>query len=471
MRAPQTGWGRAHACHAGALAASGEVVHWLDADMLVFPDHVEAQLRWHHVADYLVTIGYKRLVGTWSLTPELVHRAAREDRMAALFPAEEAQPHAWVERLIEDTDSLRSADAEAFRAAVGATSAVHRELYLLGGGMDTSLRLGEDSELAYRLAQRGAVFVPVPAARSWHLGIPTATRSPDLVRRYNTPYLANRMPLPRFRRWQAARTWRVPYVEVAVDASAAGFESVSTCVDSVLAGTLTDCAVLVVGPWSKLDDARTSPLDDEVQGDLRLVREHVGGDARVQFVEDLPGSSCPAAFRMELDPGRVLSRDTLERVVAAADRSRAGLVEVTPDPAGARLWRTAAVERARRVLPGIDEAEAVGRVCGPRHRRGTHGRAVGPCRAGHSRSAGAPRPDPSRSRRVHLGEPVVSRATPPRPAPPGRPPPRDHAPGCGDGPDAHEAGMSGRLPAHGDTGIAGRPSRSAHARAGTNRPL
>ena len=141
--------------------------------------------------------------------------------MDALLPAQAAQPHAWVEKLIQDTDELRSADTEAFRAAVGATSALHRELYLLGGGMDTTLRLGEDSELAYRLAQRGAVFVPVPAARSWHLGIPTATRSPDLVRRHNTPYLANRMPLPRFRRWQAARTWRVPYVEVAVDAASA----------------------------------------------------------------------------------------------------------------------------------------------------------------------------------------------------------------------------------------------------------
>ena len=373
VRAPETGWGRAHACHTGALAATGEVLHWLDADMLAFPDHIEQQLRWHHVADYLVTIGYKRLVGHWSLTPEQVHAAARDGRMAELFTAEETQPHAWVERLIGDSDDLRSADAEAFRAAVGSTSALRRELYLDAGGMDTSLRLGEDSELGYRLAQRGAVFIPVRAARSWHLGIPTATRSPDLVRRYNMPHLANRAPLPRFRRWQAGRTWRVPYVEVVVDASAAGYEWVAACVDSVLAGTLTDCRVSVVGPWSALDDARTSPLEDE-HGDLRLVREHVAGDTRVTLVERVPASPFPATFRLTLGPGRALSRATLERLVAAADAARAGLVEVSPEPCGARLWRTAAVERARRVLPDIDQTDAVARVWG---RSALDGRAIG----------------------------------------------------------------------------------------------
>ncbi len=363
VRAPETGWGRAHACHTGALAASGDVVHWLDADIVTFPEHIEEQLRWHHVADYLVTIGYKRLVGEWSLTPERVYRMATDGRMEELFAVQQTQPHAWVERLIQDAAGLRTADAEAFRAAVGSTSAVHRELYLHSGGMDTCLRLGEDSELAYRLAQRGAVFVPVPAARSWHLGIPTATHSPEMVRRYNRPYLANRMPLPRFRRWQARRSWRVPYVEIVVDASTAGYESVATTVDSVLASTLTDCAVLVVGPWSTLDDARTVPLDDGVLGDLRLVREHVAGDARVQLIEQVAASSFPVTFRLELDPGRVLSHDTLERMVAAANGDRAGVVEVTP-PCAVRLWRTAAVERARRVLPDLDLAEAVSRVWG-----------------------------------------------------------------------------------------------------------
>lgn len=367
VRAPQTGWGRAHACHTGALAATGDVIHWLDADMLPFPDHVEQQLRWHHLADYLVTIGYKRLVPDWSLTPEQVHLAATQGRLADLFPLEQTQPHAWVEQLIDASDGLLTADTEAFRATVGATAALHRELYLSSGGMDTGLRLGEDSELAYRLAQRGAVFVPVPAAGSWHLGIPTATVDPGPVRRYNWPFLANRMPLPRFRRWQARRIWPVPYVEVVVDATAAGYESVTTCVDAVLSGSLTDCRVLATGPWSRLDaDPRRPPLAGDPDSELRLLREHLSGDPRVQLVEQADPSAFPATFRLELPPDQILGRAALEQLVAVADRTRSGLVDVLAAGAGAgpRLWRTAAVERARRVLPGNDEANAVDQVWG-----------------------------------------------------------------------------------------------------------
>jgi GT2 family glycosyltransferase len=365
VRAPESGWGRAHACHTGALAAEGEVLHWLDADMLAFPDHVEQQLRWHHLADHLVTIGYKRLVGTWSLTPEQVHREATEGRLPALFPAEQGLPHVWVEQLIDASDGLRTADGVAFRAAVGATGALHRELYLSSGGMDTVLRLGEDSELGYRLAQRGAVFVPVPDAGSWHLGIPNATANQDAVRRYNWPYLANRMPLPRFRRWQARRLWPVPYVEVVVDATAAGYESVTTCVDAVLSGTLTDARVVAVAPWSRLaDDPRTPPLAGTPDGELRLLREHLSGDPRVQLVEQVADSPFPATFRLELHPDQVLGRTSLEQLVAAADRARAGLVEVATTGGSLRLWRTAALERARRVRPGEPEAEVVAQVWG-----------------------------------------------------------------------------------------------------------
>lgn len=393
--APDTGWGRAHACHTGALAADGEVLHWLDADMLAFPDHVEQQLRWHHLADHLVTIGYKRLVGEWALTPEQVHAEAVAGRLPALFPAEAGQPHAWVEELIDASDGLRTADHLAFRAAVGATAALHRELYLSSGGMDTVLRLGEDSELGYRLAQRGAVFVPVPAAGSWHLGIPNATVNADRVRRYNWPYLAERMPLPRFRRWQARRLWRVPYVQVVVDGTAADYDAVGTGVDAALSGTLADCRVLVVGPWSTLGDARVSPLAPGPEADLRLLREHLSGDPRVELVEQVDPSPFPATFRLELPAGQVLGRDSLERLVQVADGQQAGLVEVGPG-AGFRLWRTAALERARRVLPGQDEAAAVDRVWGRA--------AITAAELGIRPAAGLD----ARDRRLLLGQPVRS---------------------------------------------------------------
>ena len=42
----EEGWGRANACHLGALAADGDVLHWYDADMLAHREEVEAHARW-----------------------------------------------------------------------------------------------------------------------------------------------------------------------------------------------------------------------------------------------------------------------------------------------------------------------------------------------------------------------------------------------------------------------------------------
>ena len=56
-------WGRAHACRQGAEFADGDVIHWLDSDMLLHHDEVEAQLRWHHLVDYAVVLGPQAVHG------------------------------------------------------------------------------------------------------------------------------------------------------------------------------------------------------------------------------------------------------------------------------------------------------------------------------------------------------------------------------------------------------------------------
>ncbi len=67
----EQGWGRANACHTGAMAAEGDVIHWLDADMLPERQHVEAQLRWHHEIDYGVVLGHK-----WFVDPQPLYELA-----------------------------------------------------------------------------------------------------------------------------------------------------------------------------------------------------------------------------------------------------------------------------------------------------------------------------------------------------------------------------------------------------------
>nr|WP_260408218.1 glycosyltransferase [Planomonospora venezuelensis] len=346
------GWGRAWACQTGADAAGGEVVHWLDADMVPFREHVEAQLRWHHLADYLVVLGSLRFVDLAAGLPaaQEVHDAVAGGWAEKLFAWQATEPHGWVEEFLANTGDLRDCPIDAYNVHCGATASVSARLLRAAGGMDVSLVLGEDTELGYRLSQQGAVFVPDSRARSWHLGLHTVGTREAEVKRHNWPLLAERVPELRWLRTHPSRRRLVPYVDVVVDAAGARYEDVRATVDGVLASTLPDVAVTLTGPWGTLTAERRSPLDDPLL-DLRLARATYEHDGRVSFAEEAGGDSAPAMFRLLIPAGWVPGRDSLRRLTAEADTDCAGVLDIVldghDDLVTARLERTAAMTRAR----------------------------------------------------------------------------------------------------------------------------
>jgi GT2 family glycosyltransferase len=344
-------WGRAHACHTGATLAEGDVIHWLDSDMVVFAEHVEAQLRWHHLADYLVILGYKRFVdfADGQLDQQAVFDAVTGGSAEKLFDPAQSKPHEWVEKIIDKTDGLRQHGSQSFRVHVGATASVTSRFLRSAGGMNDSLVLGEDIELGYRLAQQGAVFIPDPEARSWHLGPSTVMRRREQVNRHNEPHLSQRLPTRRDLRRRPGRQWLVPFVDVVVDARDDSYEEVRTTVDAALASTLPDVGVTLVGRWSELGDERRAPLDDPLL-DLRLIRAEFAHDGRVKLVEQVPETSASATFRFTCPPGWVLTVDALQSLAdLAAGKDYGAVLLAIPqgsDLVVARFERTAAVARA-----------------------------------------------------------------------------------------------------------------------------
>src|SRR6266545_3879063 len=117
------GWGCAHAYRSGALAADGDVIVRLDADMVTFRDHVEAQVRWHHLADHLVLVGHKRFVDyrPGMLTPQDVFDAVARGDAEKLFDIDQSKSHPF-EAFIDKTDRLRTAGWHACRIFTGATA-------------------------------------------------------------------------------------------------------------------------------------------------------------------------------------------------------------------------------------------------------------------------------------------------------------------------------------------------------------
>ena len=215
----EEGWGRANACHLGALAAEGDVLHWFDADMLAYREEVEAHARWHHLIDYAVPGGDKRFVDPDVAVRPRPRRRTRPGggrRSGGSLPRPGARA-APVGRGLLGEDR-RPAHRRTARAAVphrddrlGDQGALRRLR-----GFDRTLRLGEDMALGHSLAQAGGVFVVDREARSWHLGRSQVLRRAEQVNRYNDPYLADLVPSMRPKRNRNGRAYQVPYLEVVV---------------------------------------------------------------------------------------------------------------------------------------------------------------------------------------------------------------------------------------------------------------
>ncbi|MBX6751712.1 MAG: hypothetical protein IRY85_18990, partial [Micromonosporaceae bacterium] len=356
----------------GVAHSRGEILHLLDADMVVYPEHVAALARWAAVLPYAVALGAKRFIdpaadGSWP-SPEQVVRAWADGRAADLFGGAEGERHEYQERYIAQTSQLRTADHLAFRVVVGASLALRRELYDAAGGPDPALRFGNDTEFAYRLAQAGAVFVPEPGARAWHLGATHVMREHDAVARHRQAFLADRVPYPRHWRTVGGTAWTVPLVEVVTSVGDQPLERVRAAVDSVLRGSERDVRISLVGPWDRLDGGRVAAFADP-QLEARLIAATYRGEPRVRLVTDPPETSFPTPYRLDLPAGHALAPDAIRHLVDLADRYQVGVVRVPglPSKPDTYLWRTSARSRAAWVRqPDESLLDAVDAVHGSR---------------------------------------------------------------------------------------------------------
>jgi glycosyltransferase involved in cell wall biosynthesis len=203
-----TARGRSAASNAGARAASGDVLVFLDGDTLAHPGMVARHMALHEAEPAAMGRGLTlHLRGTRFLAdPETGEaRAGEENRVARWKPDEAAAARVTRQQVLHDFAAierragegvypgagarlLQDLEMQALRetpdlpvlwaAACGSNFSVPRAAFLQSGGFDARLDINEHRELALRLSRAGLRLRPVSEARSYHLTHRSGWRDP-----------------------------------------------------------------------------------------------------------------------------------------------------------------------------------------------------------------------------------------------------------------------------------------------------
>lgn len=208
--------GRSAASNAGAMAATGDVIMFLDGDTLAGPHCLSRHIAAHAGIPNLAGRGEtfhlrttRFLVDPETATP----RPGEEQRLARMPPAEREWLKVTRRQIMEDFDGidrrakpahypgigprqLYELEIDALRqhkdcavlwaAAAGSNFSVRREAFLASGGFDERLDLNEHRELALRLCRMGERMGFIEGARTYHLTHRSGWRDPLVESRWES---------------------------------------------------------------------------------------------------------------------------------------------------------------------------------------------------------------------------------------------------------------------------------------------
>lgn len=171
-RQSHDGFGLARARNLGAAAASGEVLIFLDADMVPERRFVEAHARWHHATAGALVMGFRRHTEIGHLTADRVRELVAAGRLSQVAMEHDLGVPDWLEAHFARTEEATQSVPDLFRMVTGGNFSITRADYrALGGTSEAFCEYGgEDRELAFRAQVDGLLFIPERQAFAWHQG-------------------------------------------------------------------------------------------------------------------------------------------------------------------------------------------------------------------------------------------------------------------------------------------------------------
>lgn len=368
------GFTLAAARNEGAGSARGEVLIFLDHDMLPDPTWLESHMRWHHAGSRpMLVLGSRAHIDDDWLTEEGVAEAMRDGGIGTKLHGRKVEVPEWIEFHLQRTSRLTSSDDDIFRIVTGGNLSMSRELFDSIGGFDASFTRwgGEDTELGYRAWVSGALLIPEPGAHCWHQGLGVVPDDSERVsQRVQQRKLAHLIPVPGFRDSIPGRVWSRPRLVALVIGD--GPDLVAATVQSLL--RLTDVAVLIESEHPLLledfepdprVDMRATPDADKFRFSPFVAHVPAGLGVSGPLVDDLIEEARRSGVAETRDGVRIESRRHLNSAAATVSTSQhmAGRARGSSSTA-TRVW-----DRVKRIRTVPDAVRAARWLLGAIRRR------------------------------------------------------------------------------------------------------
>ena len=360
VRQEDRGFGLARARNTGAEAATGDILVFLDSDMIPDPQWLEAHARWHHLVANALTLGFRRHVDVTGLTPDDVSSASAGGGLAGLFADRPQEVPDWIEFHMTRTNELTSAHDDLFRVVTGGNLGVRRDTFEAAGRFDESFTQwgAEDTEFGYRAFTNGSILIPERAAAAWHQGLGTLPDSSEQhSQEEQRARIAHLIAEPSFRRGLPGRSYEVPTAVVRIAAGSHAPVDVRDAVEGSLASSFHDHVVFLDIPDEHPERAW---LDRQFGPDPRVV---VGADLDDHLAYPF------AAVRVTLPVEAELTEYALESVIRVLEGVGAVEVPLADAPpvraVKTRAWRRSTALSAADPWHKVDELYGV-RVMNPR---------------------------------------------------------------------------------------------------------
>ncbi len=326
------GFGLARARNLGAEKAAGDILIFLDCDMVPESQLVEAHARWHHVNNFSLTLGFRHHANFSGISEEDLLEV---EELGSLFAGKPVASPQWIEFHMRRTKNLTSDDSDLFRIATGGNLGIRRSFFREIGGFDSSFKQwgGEDIEFGFRAFNSGGILIPERSATAWHQGegaSPDQNEEVSLVQQRHR--LSHLIAEKTFRQSLPGRSFEIPMLTVLVDSDDQTFEELSAQVNSVLASTFHDLKIVI----------RISPAHPEK---VNIERQY-GEDPRVEISDEALNKVPQAAYRMELPLRVCITSGSINFLLKSVEKF--GVAEVSLEKFGKiRIAKNRALRRAQ----------------------------------------------------------------------------------------------------------------------------